>query len=180
MNPSAALESEITLAEPSAGRARRGSIRARVAGAGNRTAAAADPTDPLAQALATVGDRWSLAVVASLTEGPQRFNDLADALVPIARTVLSDRLRRLEDSGVIAKKAYSQTPVRWSYRLTLAGMDLARVCGVLADWGARHLGDGGPALVHDSEACSGGAVTPVYSCDSCGVVPARELMRRRS
>ena len=128
--------------------------------------------DPLHAALATVGDRWSLAVVAELVAGPCRFNDLATGLKPIARTVLSDRLRRLEDASIIAKRQYSDAPARWNYRLTLAGAELARVCGLLADWGSRHLGDGSPALMH---ATCGSAITPVYSCEQCGVIPAREL-----
>ena len=131
-----------------------------------------DVPDPLHAALATVGDRWSLAVVAELVAGPCRFNDLAAGLKPIARTVLSDRLRRLEDASIITKRQYSDAPVRWNYRLTLAGAELARVCGVLADWGSRHLGDGSPALMH---APCGSAITPVYSCAQCGVIPAREL-----
>lgn len=131
--------------------------------------------DPLNAALAVVGDRWSLAVVAQLVEGPQRFNELAESLAPIARTVLSDRLRKLEAAGVIAKRQYSDTPPRANYRLTLIGADLARVCGVLADWGSRHFGDGQPALTH---AACGGAVTPVYECADCGRVSARDLASR--
>jgi DNA-binding HxlR family transcriptional regulator len=126
----------------------------------------------LLQALAAVGDRWSLAVVAQLTEGPQRFNDLASSLTPIARTVLSDRLRRLEDIGVVSKRQYSETPARWNYRLTLAGVDLARVSGVLADWAARHLDGGTGTLLH--RGCSG-EVSAAWHCAECGPVPAREI-----
>ena len=126
----------------------------------------------LATALSTVGDRWSLAIVAQLAVGPQRFNDLALSVAPIARTVLSERLRRLEEAGVVARKQYSETPVRWNYRLTMAGADLARVCAVLADWSSRHLGDGTAVLVHDG---CGAEVTPAYRCDDCGPVTAREI-----
>ncbi len=131
--------------------------------------------DPLNAALTVVGDRWSLSVVAHLVDGPQRFNELAEALAPIARTVLSDRLRKLEAAGVITKRQYSESPPRANYRLTLAGAELARVCGVLADWGSRHLGDGSPAFVH---ATCGSAVVPVYECGDCGRVSARELASR--
>lgn len=130
----------------------------------------------MSTALTVVGDRWSLAVVAQLVEGPQRFNELAEQLAPIARTVLSDRLRKLEAAGVVSKRQYSETPPRANYRLTLAGAELARVCGVLADWASRHLGDGSPALVHAS---CGGAVSAMYECASCGRVPARELAQPR-
>lgn len=130
---------------------------------------------PLAKALGVVGDRWSLAVVAQLTEGPQRFNDLADALMPIARTVLSERLRRLEDARIITRRQYSDAPVRWNYRLSVSGAELARVAGVLADWGSRHLGDGLPALTHD--ACGGGVMV-AWHCSECGPVPAKAVTTR--
>ena len=130
---------------------------------------------PLAKALAVVGDRWSLAVVAQLTEGAQRFNDLADALKPIARTVLSERLRRLEDAGIITRRQYSEAPVRWNYRLSMSGAELARVAGVLADWGSRHLGDGMPALTH--EECGTGVMV-AWHCADCGPVSAKDVVTR--
>jgi len=161
-----------TASEQSVGAPARRTRRSLRDGGSARAATTETPADPLHAALATVGDRWSLAVVAELVAGPCRFNDLAISLKPIARTVLSDRLRRLEEASIIAKRQYSDAPVRWNYRLTLAGAELARVCGVLADWGSRHLGDGSPALMH---ATCGSAITPVYSCEQCGVIPAREL-----
>ncbi len=130
---------------------------------------------PLAKALSVVGDRWSLAVVAQLTEGAQRFNDLADALKPIARTVLSERLRRLEDAGIITRRQYSEAPVRWNYRLSVSGAELARVAGVLADWGSRHLGDGDAALAH---AECGHDVMVAWSCVECGPVAAKAVVTR--
>lgn len=131
---------------------------------------------PLAQALAVVGDRWSLAVVAQLVEGPQRFNDLANSLKPIARTVLSERLRRLEDAAIITKRQYSDAPVRWNYRLSVSGAELARVAGVLADWGARHLGDGMPALIH--EECGTGVMV-AWHCADCGPVAPKSVVATR-
>lgn len=130
---------------------------------------------PLAKALAVVGDRWSLAVVAQLTEGAQRFNDLAQALKPIARTVLSERLKRLEDADIITKRKYSDAPERFNYRLSVSGAELARVAGVLADWGSRHLGDGMPALTHDE---CGGGVMVAWHCADCGPVPPKAVTTR--
>jgi DNA-binding HxlR family transcriptional regulator len=130
---------------------------------------------PLAKALTVVGDRWSLAVVAQLTEGAQRFNDLADALKPIARTVLSERLTRREAAGIITKRQYSDAPVRHNYRLSMSGAELARVAGVLADWGARHLGDGMPALTH--EECGSGVMV-AWHCSECGPVAAKAVTTR--
>lgn len=133
---------------------------------------ASESVPALDLALRTVGDRWSLAIVAQLTAGPQRFNDLATSVTSIARTVLSDRLRRLEDAGIIARRQYSVSPVRWNYRLTVSGGELARVCGVLADWSSRHMGSGAAVLSHSE---CGAEVMPAYRCERCGLVHAREV-----
>lgn len=125
---------------------------------------------PLDHALQVIGDRWSLAIIARLVEGPQRFSDLATAVAPIARTVLSDRLRKLEDAGLVHRRQYSQSSSRCNYRLSLSGADLARVCAVLADWSSRHLGDGSPVLRHVD---CGHSVVPAYACESCGPVSPR-------
>ena len=138
----------------------------------NRAAAGVERPDALAEALSVVGDRWSLLLVARLTAGPQRFNDLAQACAPIARTVLSDRLRKLEVAELVTRKQYSDAPVRWQYRLSLAGAELAAVCGVLADWSSRHLGDGAAALSHSS---CGADVRPAWMCADCGPIAAREV-----
>lgn len=130
-----------------------------------------DDADPLARALALVGDRWSLAIIAQLVEGPMRFNDLAESVAPIARTVLSERLRRLEETGLIVRRP-GDTPRRHVYRLTLSGGELARVSGVLAEWSSQYLGDGAPALVHRE---CGSAVSTGWHCASCGQIPARDV-----
>jgi DNA-binding HxlR family transcriptional regulator len=92
---------------------------------------------PLAIALDRVGDRWSLLVVEALLEGPRRFNDLAEAVPGIAPNILSDRLRRLETSGIVRTAAYSERPPRVEYALTADGLELAGALRLLADWGAR-------------------------------------------
>ena len=56
-------------------------------------------SSPLAEALATVGDRWTLLVVEALLGGPQRFNDLLGQIPGIAPNILSERLKRLEPEG---------------------------------------------------------------------------------
>jgi DNA-binding HxlR family transcriptional regulator len=98
------------------------------------------PTTPLDAALETVGDRWTLGVVAGLLDGPRRFGDLQAALDGIAPNVLTQRLRRLEAQGLLVAEAYSDRPPRFVYELTDAGRGLAGVLRLLSDWGARHSG----------------------------------------
>jgi DNA-binding HxlR family transcriptional regulator len=97
----------------------------------------AAPT-PLAAALDSVGDRWTLLMVEALLAGPLRFGDLQEALPGIAPNVLSQRLRRLEGEGLVLAEPYSTRPERFVYELTGAGRELAGALRMLADWGARH------------------------------------------
>jgi DNA-binding HxlR family transcriptional regulator len=104
------------------------------------------PTDPpaaLAQALARVGDRWKLNIVAALLDGPRRFGEISEAIAGIAPNVLSQRLRQLEHAGLVLAVPYCERPARFLYELTPGGQDLAGVLRLLADWGARHA-DGEP------------------------------------
>src|SRR5271169_4171963 len=93
---------------------------------------------PLAEALARVGDRWTLLIVEALLAGPRRFNDLVDQLPGIAASILSERLKRLERDGLLLARPYSERPPRAAYQLTADGRELAGALRLLAHWGTRH------------------------------------------
>jgi len=95
-------------------------------------------TSPLAEALARVGDRWTLLVVEALLPGPRRFNDLLSQIPGIAANILSERLKRLERDGLLVARPYSQRPPRSAYQLTAEGTELAGALRLLAHWGTRH------------------------------------------
>ena len=109
-----------------------------------RTTTGEGESSPLAQALERVGDRWTLLVVAALLDQPRRFNDLAEAIPGIAPNVLSQRLRRLEQDGVVIAQPYSERPPRSLYALTERGRERAGPLRQLADWGARQAGGAEP------------------------------------
>jgi DNA-binding HxlR family transcriptional regulator len=96
------------------------------------------PATPLAEALARVGDRWTLLIVEALLAGPLRFNDLTEQIPGIAASILSERLKRLEREALIVARPYSDRPPRAAYQLTAEGTDLAGALRLLADWAARH------------------------------------------
>jgi len=98
----------------------------------------AGPLTALAEALDSVGDRWTLLVVAALLDAPRRFGDLQRELPGIAPNVLTSRLRHLERTRLAVAQPYSQRPPRFVYELTEEGRDLAAALRQLADWGARH------------------------------------------
>jgi DNA-binding HxlR family transcriptional regulator len=91
---------------------------------------------PLAQAVARVGDKWALLLVHALLDGPRRFGDLQDDLSGIAPNVLTQRLRHLEREGILRATPYSQRPPRFVYELTASGLELAGALRLLAQWGA--------------------------------------------
>jgi DNA-binding HxlR family transcriptional regulator len=93
---------------------------------------------PLAEALARVGDRWTLLVVEALLDGPRRFNDLSGQIPGIAPNILSERLKRLERDALLVARPYSQRPPRAAYELTAEGRELAGALRLLAHWGTRH------------------------------------------
>ena len=95
----------------------------------------AEPS-PLEEAVARVGDRWALLIVSALLDGPRRFNDLQADVAGIAPNVLSQRLRTLEQHGVVTASPYSARPPRFVYQLTAAGTELAGALRLLAQWGA--------------------------------------------
>ena len=124
----------------------------------------AEHGSPLAAALETVGDRWTLLVVEALLDGPRRFGDLQERLEGIAPNVLSDRLRRLEREGLVVAEPYSERPRRFVYELTAAGSGLAGALRLLAGWGAGHDPAGTDAPRHS--AC-GTPVEARWWCPSC-------------
>ena len=90
-----------------------------------------------ARALERVGDRWSLLVIRDLLTGTKRFTDLMDRLGGITPKTLSQRLRELEDAGIVAADREPGRREVW-YRLTPAGADLGPVLGALGRWGLQH------------------------------------------
>ena len=120
---------------------------------------------PLAEAVARVGDRWTLLVVNALLGGPRRFNDLLGDLPGLASNILSQRLRHLEREGVLVATPYSRRPPRFVYELTASGRELAGAVRLLAQWGAGRGGDA--ALAH--EAC-GTPMETRWWCPTCARV----------
>lgn len=122
----------------------------------------------LQEAVARVGDRWTLLLVDALMGGSRRFNDLLESLDGLAPNVLSARLKQLEADGVVRSTPYSKRPPRSEYSLTATGRELADALRLLAAWGADHAGADAP-LHHD--AC-GTAVEVRWWCPTCERVVA--------
>jgi DNA-binding HxlR family transcriptional regulator len=118
----------------------------------------------VADALAVVGDRYSLLVVREIGYGYRRFQQLA-GFTGAPRDVLSSRLRRLEEIGVIERRLYSEHPERYEYHLTSDGEELRPIVLALKEWGDRRCGAGEEPVVF-AHTC-GAEFHPLTVCAAC-------------
>jgi DNA-binding HxlR family transcriptional regulator len=95
-------------------------------------------TCSIADALAVVGQRYSLLILRELSFGVHRFNDILHN-TGAPRETLTIRLKKLEEAGVISRRQYSQHPPRNEYLLTESGKAVAPVLGRLREWGERYV-----------------------------------------
>lgn len=93
---------------------------------------------PIARTVDLLGDWWTPLVLREFFLGRRRFDELTEAL-GISRAVLSTRLKRLEDEGVIERHQYQERPPRSEYRLTEMGRDLEPVLMSMWNFGTAHL-----------------------------------------
>lgn len=93
---------------------------------------------PVARSVAVVGDRWCLLIVRDAFDGICRFGDFQRSL-GLARNILSDRLRRLVEAGILALQPASDGSAYQEYVLTPQGNSLFPVVVALRQWGEQHL-----------------------------------------
>ena len=123
------------------------------------------PRSVLSDALARIGDRWSLLLVEALAPSPLRFADLQAQVPGISTNILAARLRHLEAEGVVMAVPYSARPRRFTYELTHSGQDLSGTVRMLSQWSADHRATaaGRPEGRRDATAVAG---TPTHP--ACG------------
>lgn len=91
---------------------------------------------PVARAAEILTDRWTMLIIRELLADVGHFNELERGLPRISRTLLAERLRRLERAGVLERRGASRgKPIE--YRLTMAGRELQRIVDLFGEWGAR-------------------------------------------
>jgi DNA-binding HxlR family transcriptional regulator len=98
----------------------------------------------LARAAEIVGERWTLLIVRELLLGPKRFTDLRGRLDGVSGSVLAERLARLEERGLLARRALAPPAAAVVYELTEAGQALEPAVFALLRWGIRFLEPGRP------------------------------------
>ncbi|HEX3604604.1 MAG TPA: helix-turn-helix domain-containing protein [Candidatus Dormibacteraeota bacterium] len=135
----------------------------------------------VARTIEVIGERWTLLVLRELFNGVWRFDEMQRHL-GIPRPILSDRLSRLVDAGVLGRREYREPGqrVRHEYRLTETGLALQTVVIALMEWGDRHRGGpGGPARTVHHRDC-GAPVHVGLVCDAGHTLTSpRDVVGRR-
>jgi DNA-binding HxlR family transcriptional regulator len=132
----------------------------------------------VAQTLEVIGEWWTLLILRDTFQGVRRFDDF-QRRTGVARNVLTQRLERLVEHGILERRRYQDRPARHEYRLTDKGLDLYPVVIAMMDWGDRWAyGDGDAPVVLTHKPC-GHEGTPVLTCSQCGEKVTARQMRFR-
>ncbi|WP_020620330.1 winged helix-turn-helix transcriptional regulator [Paenibacillus daejeonensis] len=89
------------------------------------------------RAVEILSKRWTTLIVYQLLEGPQRFVAIENSLTNLSSKVLSERLKELEEEGIIERTVYPEKPVRIEYALTSKGQELAPLMEQISEWSTK-------------------------------------------
>jgi len=98
-----------------------------------------DAICPVACTAEIISGKWMLLIIRDLTSGVKRFNQLERSLHGISPKTLSERLRSLEEEGIISRQTFAEVPPRVEYTLTEKGRDLVHVIESMRSYGKRWL-----------------------------------------
>src|SRR5256714_13166139 len=82
-----------------------------------------------------IGAKWTALLVHDLSEGPRRFSQLERSCLGISPRTLSERLRALEDEGIVERHSYQESPPRVEYELTDKGQSLLPIIDAMREFG---------------------------------------------
>jgi DNA-binding HxlR family transcriptional regulator len=97
--------------------------------------------EALQAAVGVLAAKWSVVVLARLSSGGSRFNELLRQIDGVSRRMLSATLRQLERDGLVERHVYARVPARVGYELSPAGAELLAALAPLAGWGVEHRAD---------------------------------------
>ena len=95
-----------------------------------------DESCPVSRASAVLGGKWTTLIIRDLVGGTRRYSELQRSLSPISPRMLAQRLRELEQAGLVYKRIHPTVPPRTEYSLTDRGRRAENVIAALAAFGA--------------------------------------------
>ena len=96
------------------------------------------PLCPVETTLLLIGDKWKVLILRELMTGTKRFGEIKNSIDGVSQKVLTQKLRDMEDDGLLSRKVYPEVPPRVEYTLTDLGYSLNPVIESLRDWGMNY------------------------------------------
>lgn len=96
-------------------------------------------TCPIARALESLGDRWSILIIRDLMLGATKYSDFLKSPEGITTNILANRLKKLEAERIIMKSPYQTNPIRYEYNLTDKGRSLSSIIKEIVNWGLTYI-----------------------------------------
>ena len=84
-----------------------------------------------------LGKRWTCLIIRVLLGGPKRFKEIIEQIPCMSDKMLTDRMKELEEGGLVKRNVYPEKPVRIEYELTFKGKDLEGVIESIQDWSSK-------------------------------------------
>jgi DNA-binding HxlR family transcriptional regulator len=122
---------------------------------------------PVAYSLDLFGDKWTLVVIRDmLMTGKRHYGEFLESPERIASNVLADRLKRLEDVGIVSKEPDPSNQSKFIYNLTRKGVDLIPLILEVVLWGTKHATDPTtpPELVRKIKKDKAGTIREIVEC----------------
>ena len=98
-----------------------------------------DKNCPVERTVNVIGGKWTLLILRDLFEGTRRFGEIRMSLTGISPKTLTEKLRTLEQDGIIKRKIYPEVPPRVEYSLTKRGQSLKKIFHAMQEWGTQQV-----------------------------------------
>lgn len=115
---------------------------------------------PARLAIELIATKWTVVTIFALSKGPLRHGELVELIGGVSRKVLTQTLRRLQDSGLVERRVFAEAPPRVEYSLTELGRSLEEPIAMLTEW-ARTNGDAVVGFQESRIDAAGAAPRPV-------------------
>jgi len=92
---------------------------------------------PVVYCLSKIGDRWKLLIIHYIKQGSNRYSTLQRAIPDISRQTLTNKLRELEDDGILDRIVHAQVPPKVEYQITELGLSLSPIISEMSKWGLK-------------------------------------------
>lgn len=94
------------------------------------------PKCPVETTLLLISDKWVVLILRDLLTGTKRFGELRNSITGVSQKVLTEKLRKMEENGLLVREVFPEIPLRVEYTLTDLGRSLSPILSAMEQWGS--------------------------------------------